>query len=120
MKKTIGRIAIALAATGLLGLATAAGAEDGHGVMVDKDLVASTVTLMDGTVLRVSDRTQITRREPGKRWSETISFGQLSHAQPFGGGLEVRGEHQIEWSGTRRSGGVVAADRIEVLGALIE
>jgi len=120
MRNTIGRWAIAVAAAGLLALAGAAGAEDGMGVMVDKDIMAKTVTLMDGTVLRVSDSTQITRRQPATRDRETISFAQLTHATEFGGGLEVRGEHQIEWSGRRRAGDAVAADRIEVLGALVE
>jgi hypothetical protein len=120
MRKTIGRWVIAVAAAGLLGLAGAAGAEDGQGVMVDKDSASSTVTLMDGTVLRVSDSTRITKRRPETRDVVTISFAQLTHATPFGGGLEVRGEHQVEWSGSRRAGDVVHADRIEVLGALIE
>jgi len=120
MRKTIGRWAIAAAAVGLLALAGAAGAEEGMGVMVDKDVAAKTVTLMDGTVLRVSDSTRITRRQLATRTRETISFMQLTHATAFAGGLEVRGEHQIEWSGRRGAGDRVAADRIEVLGALVE
>jgi hypothetical protein len=120
MSKAIGRSALALVAAGIFGLAAAAGAEEGQGVMVEKDLAASTVTLMNGTVLRVSDRTRITRRVEGKGDLETIGFADLSHARAFGGGLEVNGEHQVRWSGDRRSGDVVAADRIEVLGILLE
>ena len=120
MKKTIRRIGIALAATGLLALAGPAAAEEGMGVMVEKDVAAQTVTLMNGLVLRVTDATRITRRVPGTKSSEEISFAQLTHAQPFGGGLEVRGEHQIEWSGSRRDASVVVADRIEVMGAIVE
>lgn len=120
MRKSFSRVMIAGAAAGLLALAGAAGAEEGMGIMVEKDLASKTVTLMDGTELRVSDSTRITRREPGSRDVTTISFGQLSPAVPFGGGLEVTGENQIEWSGKRRSGARVNADRIEVLGALVE
>jgi len=120
MRKLLTRLMIAGAAAGLLALAGSAGAEDGMGVMVEKDLLAKTVTLMDGTVLRVSDSTRITRRDPATRDVTTISFGQLSQATPFGGGLEVTGENQIEWSGRRRNGDRVNADVIKVLGALIE
>ena len=118
MRKSVGRLVIALVAGGMLGLAGGASAESGLGLMVDKDVAARTVTLKDGLLLRVSDETEILRRVGRSR--QAMGFSDLSHAVQVGAGLEVRGEHQIEWQGRRHSSGVIAADRIEVLGALVE
>lgn len=113
MSKHKRTILLGLVAAASLALAGAAGAAEGWGILVGND-GASRLTLKEGVVLVVGEQTRIEDRD-----GKPLALSDLRPAREFAGGLEVRGEHQLRWSGQRSGQDTVDASRVIVWGEVV-